>query len=80
MTKRKRPTNPVSYKCANPKCTRTLIVSSYSPSYPSADTPDERVHRISDSSIPGFSMLCTCGNFTIVAARHPPYGDQTDPA
>jgi hypothetical protein len=71
MPKPKRPKNPDAYKCAN--CRRTLVLSGYSGS-PLADTPDERIHRITDPSLPGFSLHCTCDHYTIVAHRHPPYG------
>lgn len=72
--KPKHPKNPVAYNCANPACGRSLVLSGYGGLHPREDTPEDHIHRIVSFDIPGFTLLCTCGHYTVVAAHHPPYG------
>jgi hypothetical protein len=65
--------NPESYHCQNPKCERTtpLTLDGYG-MYPSQDVPEDRIHRVWEPQMPGFSFMCpSCAHFTVVT-RHDP--------
>ncbi len=57
--------NPERYLCANPKCKRTLL-----PAYDNQPilpfTRPERIHRVVDPTVTGFTVLCGCGHYTVV--------------
>jgi hypothetical protein len=63
--------NPERYVCANPKCERTLL-----PAYDSRPilplTRPERIHRVVDPTVTGFTVLCGCGHYTVVAPNEEP--------
>lgn len=62
---------PEMYKCGG--CGRALLVEGVGgyemPSGPPADTPEDRISRIVDPRTPGFTLLCTCGHWTVVDPR-----------
>ena len=75
MPRSRRPARvPEHYKCANPDCPRTtpLATKSYE-GWPTKEAEEEnRVHRVYDPSLPGFSIQCAgCGHYTVVSP-HPP--------
>jgi hypothetical protein len=64
--------NPDHYACKNPNCKRTtpLDIRLYAMS-PSADTPEDEIHRVHEPQMGGFSVMCSaCAHFTVVS-RHP---------
>lgn len=73
----KRPRVPETYECANPQCTRTskLLVDGYRVQRIPPETPSERIHRVVDTGINQFTLLCTCGHFTDVR----PWRDEAEP-
>jgi hypothetical protein len=62
---------PEMYKCGG--CGRALLVEGVGgyemPSGPPVDTPEDRISRIIDPRTPGFTLLCTCGHWTVVDPR-----------
>jgi hypothetical protein len=67
-TKLKPGHNPEHYPCKNPKCERStpLDLKSYGMDLGS-DVPEDRIHRVSESHMPGFVLLCPqCAHYTVV--------------
>jgi hypothetical protein len=59
---------PEMYRCANPGCGRALVTASYAGGPLSATAP-ERIHRVTEPILPAFSLICTCGHYTVVSPR-----------
>lgn len=62
----KGPRVPEMYRCGNPACERNLLVSGYKARVPEGTAP-ERVHRVQESGMPPFTLMCTCGHYTVVS-------------
>ncbi len=64
----KKPRIPEYYRCRNPQCTRTsaLLVEGYRAQQIPPNTPEERIHRVVESGVYDFTILCSCGHFTQV--------------
>lgn len=60
----KRSKIPETYLCAH--CVRRLVVGNYSVTVPK-DTPPEGVHRVTEPTMPPFTLTCTCGHYTVVS-------------
>lgn len=58
------PKLPETYPCGG--CKRDLNVMDYKDIYPDDTVPTEKIHRHYNSHIMSFSMMCTCGHYTIV--------------
>jgi hypothetical protein len=59
------------YECANPGCNRRLETEKYSVSVPSSGVAADRIHPVLEPSLPAFTLLCTCGHFTVVTPARP---------
>ncbi len=65
---------PSVYLCANPACGRRLETSRYLAELP-VDAVADRVLSVWEPNLPAFTILCTCGCFTVVSPRkEPPVG------
>ena len=59
--------NPNFYNCGNPACKRTTpLALKYYMLDPGPDVDESVIHRVVDTSVPGFSIHCNCGHFTVV--------------
>lgn len=67
----RRPKTSDSYRCANPACERRLLISGYSVGQILPGVSAERIHRAAESWTPGFTLLCTCGHYTVVTRWRP---------
>jgi|JI8StandDraft_1071087.scaffolds.fasta_scaffold376738_2 hypothetical protein len=51
--------------CGNPACQRTLKREDYDGFYPKPNTPKDHIHRWENRQCYDYSVLCTCGHYTI---------------
>jgi len=62
----KGPRGPEMYRCATPQCGRNLVVSQYMAGL-QEDTQPDRIHRMAESGMVGFTLSRTCGHYTVVS-------------
>jgi len=59
------PKVPEHYECANPSCRRTLQTRYYMMDRVGNAVPEE-VHQVFAPNLPLFTLMCTCGHYTVV--------------
>jgi predicted RNA-binding Zn-ribbon protein involved in translation (DUF1610 family) len=60
---------PATYLCAH--CGRRLLIDTYRVDVIAPDAEPERIHRQQESWTAGFTLLCTCGHYTVVTRWRP---------
>lgn len=74
IRKRKPGNNPISYRCANPACTRehSLPLDKYG-EYPLPTTAPQKIHRVCEPDMGSFSLQCpACAHYTLVSPKMAP--------
>lgn len=64
--KRNSPRVPEMYRCRNPACERNVLVSGYLATVPKGTAPG-RVHSVEESGVLPFTLMCSCGHYTVVS-------------